>query len=195
MATVGELVRDNVVVHKIFPAQGNKSGKIKTDKGFFSAWPEKLNLFNDGFAYDIVFDQYQKGNVVYRDVKEVHEIGPALAQRQQQEPQRAQAAQQSGAAVQRGPVPNGNGHHEPPPHHEIPPGPSGPAPHGLGPRNGDDPYWRPKPQAPEDQERIFVAGALYRDIEMGRVFDSEDHLVERIEMWRRVWARTFGLAA
>lgn len=203
MAQQGELIRDTVAIEKIIPAQGKKSAKVKTDKGFLSAWPEKVKLFEVGQLYDVVIDRYTKDNVVYSDVKEVTHIGHAIAPQRGARPAAPAAVQHT---VRRGPAPappNGNGaayqeppYPEPPPHDQIPPGPSGPAPRNNGaPRDGNDPYWRPKPMPPEDQERIFVAGALYRDMEAGRVFDHEDHFVERIEMWRRIWGRTFGKAA
>ena len=151
-----------VVVKDILPAAAGRSGRIKTDLGFFGVWPDKMPLLEKGRRYAIDFTAVQKGNVVFRDVQKVQ---PATPPANDAEGPETPAPQQAT------------------PRKQI----KQPEPH-----NGNDPYWRPKPRDPEEREQIFVAMGLKTDIEMGRVGPSEDDLVERIGTWRHVWARTFG---
>lgn len=45
---------------------------------------------------------------------------------------------------------------------------------------------------PTKDEQIWVCACIKSDIEMGRVGTSEDEIVERVNVHRSVWQRTFG---
>ncbi len=149
---------------------GQRNASIKdVDGAYFWIKPEELHEFQVGGSYDISFVTTQSNGYTNRTIKS-HE---PVAQRQ---PQRAQPAQAARApARQSAPVE--------PPHHE----PQRPQSNGNG--NGGQ-YFRPT--SPRDSERMFTCAGLGKDIEMGRVGTSEDELVERVNVWRNVYARTFG---
>jgi hypothetical protein len=184
-------IRGTVVA--IAPAPSAKApGKIKLADGtILSAFKEKLDLVYQGesYAFGITTGTLNNGKPV-QNIKTITPLAPikdnpqfvgtaeVLAQRrptaQAQPPQRQQQAE---------PPHNGNGHADWTPQRQ-----QTPAQHGAA-----FPVEWQRPTHPRDSRRMFVCAMLGQDISAGRVGIGEDDYVLRVEMWSRVYDRTFGL--
>jgi hypothetical protein len=186
-------IRGTVVAIAPAPAS-NQSGKIKLQDGMIlSAFKEKLDLVYAGesYAFGVQIKPGEKGRV-FHNVKSVTPLAlikdnpqfvstaEVVAQRrptaQAQPPQRQHQAEQPG---------NAHANWTPPRQEPMAP----PAQHGAA-----FPVEWQRPTHPRDSRRMFVCAMLGQDIAAGRVAHNEDDYVLRVEMWSRVYDRTFGLS-